>query len=188
LTATRSLFIAAWHSFCVANPLLVSRRRSSVSFRALPHFGQLALGRRSIHSLLLQAVHRCAAAMPMSTMYSQLPGRRAFLRDLAWSSPSRVSTLQQQLRSGGGGQQRGTTHRKHGPAADRQPVRCARCRRRVGGEAVCSRFSPATGQRDLHCQCRLWPYVAQFRARSGPICGRREARSPFPRPSEGRKP
>jgi hypothetical protein len=67
------LFIAAWHSFWVAKPALVSRRRSSVSRKAPPHFGQLSLGRRSIQKRLLQLWQRCVAAGPTSTMYSQLP-------------------------------------------------------------------------------------------------------------------
>jgi len=69
----------ARHSLRVAKPLLVSRLRSSVSFRAQPHLGRLALGRRSTQKRLLQTVQRCAAAMPMSTMCSQEPGSPRFL-------------------------------------------------------------------------------------------------------------
>ena len=75
--------MAAWHSFWVAKPALVSLRRSSVSFRVPPHLGQLCSGRRSIQNLFLQTVQRCAAARPMSTMYSKRPARRAFSCDLA---------------------------------------------------------------------------------------------------------
>jgi len=44
-----------------------------------PHLEQLCFGRLSTQNLLLQLSHLCAAAIPTSAMYSQLPGSPRFL-------------------------------------------------------------------------------------------------------------
>ena len=67
----------AWHSFCVAKPALVSRRRSSVSCRAPPHFGQLSRGRRSIQNRLLQT--RAALRRRQADVDDVLPAAGALL-------------------------------------------------------------------------------------------------------------
>jgi hypothetical protein len=85
------LFIAASHSFCVAKPASVSRRRSSVSLSSPPHFGQLLAGRRSTQKRLLQSLQRCAAARPTSTMYSQDPALVAAVTDVASHRSLRLS-------------------------------------------------------------------------------------------------
>ncbi len=124
-TETSSLFIAAWHSFCVEKPALVSRRRSSVSRRAPPHLGQPCRGRRSSQNLLLQTSTLCRRRTDVDDV---LPGSRplaALSGVTSHASPRHASTLSQQLRSEGCRQQRDLAHRKHGGAADREPVRCA---------------------------------------------------------------
>ena len=144
------------HSRRVAKPPLVARRRSSVSRRSPPHFGQLSLGRRSTQKRRLQTrnagpppsrYRRCTPSLP----------RPAGGRDRASCSLDARLSVGAQLRSEGRTLATPVGAPEAPAAVDRRTLLALhrQCRRSVGQETREQEGQVPSRTELLCCQDRL---------------------------------